>query len=103
MRRQSSGILLAHEFITPNGRRWQGGSGSRFHPNSRVSAVHGWIRCPCKRGSGTILLAGSPRGGSVARPSSLPDERPFQFLLLKAFWFFGVQAGVSARAVTRGS
>ena len=44
--------------------------GSRFHPNSLVRAVHGWIRSPCGR-SVTIWLSGSPCGGSVAGPSSL--------------------------------
>jgi hypothetical protein len=35
--------LLAHGFIRRNRGRWQGGKGSRFHPNSLVRAVHGWI------------------------------------------------------------
>src|SRR5208283_5773960 len=69
-----------------NKRRWQGGKGSRFHTNSLARAVHGWIRSPCWR-SVTILLAGSPRGGSVAGSSSLPDQRPFFFLLKSIFCF----------------
>ncbi len=75
MRRQSRLILLAHGFISRNPGRWQGGKGSRFHPNSLSPAVHGWIRSPCG-GSVTILLSNSPQGGSVAGPSSLPDQRP---------------------------
>ena len=73
MRRQSSGIFVAHEFFNPNGRCWQGWKGSHFHPNSLSPAVHGLIRCPCKRRSVTILLAGSPCGGPVAGSSSLQD------------------------------
>ena len=38
----------------------------------------------------TILLPGSPRGGSVAGPSSLPDQRPFiSFLKAVLVLFFG--------------
>src|SRR5487761_2708952 len=63
--------------FSPKRRLKQGGNGSRFHPNSRSPAVHGWIRCPCGR-SGTILLPDLPRGSPVAGPSSLRDQRPCQ-------------------------
>jgi hypothetical protein len=59
-------------FFVWKAHRWQGGSGSRFHTNSLARAVHDWIRCPCWR-SVTILLSGSPCGGSLAGPSSLQD------------------------------
>ena len=51
-------------------------------------------------GGVTIWLSGSPRGCSVAGPSSLPDQHPC-FFRLKDFWFW-VQAGVS-KELTRGS
>jgi hypothetical protein len=35
----------------------------------------------------TILLSGSPHGGSVAGSSSLADQRPFFFLLKSIFLF----------------
>ena len=88
MRRRSRLFLLAHGFSTPNGRRWQGRKGSCFHPNSLSPAVHGLIRCPCKGGSVTILLSGSPCGGSVAGPSSLQDQRPFQMFFIKSCFVF---------------
>jgi hypothetical protein len=83
-------------FFVWKAHRWQGGSGSRFHTNSLARAVHDWIRCPCGR-SVTILLAGSPCGGSLAGPSSLQDQRPFQMFLLKAalFLFRLVQPSVA--------
>jgi hypothetical protein len=40
------GKFIGTWFFSRNPTRWQGGKGSRFHPNSRLSAVHGWIRCP---------------------------------------------------------
>src|ERR1019366_5250348 len=86
---------------------WQDGKGSRFHPDSLLPAVHDWIRVLPKKRRGPILLTRSPRGGAVARPASLLNQRPFKSLfLLKVVLVFSGQAGVITNgtgAGTRGS
>ena len=96
MRRQSRVNLVAHGFFSPNPGRRQGGKGSHFHTNSRLNAVHGLIRSPCKRRRVTILLPDLPGGSPVAGPSSLQDQRPFVFFLT-AFLVFGFRPVSSPR------
>src|ERR1019366_9824492 len=92
MRRQSSYYLAAHAFISGQLISWQDRKGSRFHPDSRLPAVHDWIRVLPKKRRGPILLTRSPRGGAVARPASLLNQRPFKSLfLLKVVLVFSGQ------------
>ena len=55
---------------------------------------------------GPILLTRSPRGGAVARPASLLNQRPFKVFSIKRVLVFPVQAGIITNvgvAGTRGS